>query len=254
MLGWQGCRCGRGHAAPPARILRAGAHRRAVERRTDEPRNATPRKNNRHVAKTVKVLAATGHTIFVIIHDFEFVLSCCMGVVRIEGGEVARDDPVKSDEIDSMGQAFYRERRSTSSRCLWDMLPAASSEHPSRAERRTGGRIDPIAARVEETCFERGTSIAELARRVGDGSQETLARPQRGARHEGRLDCQAMRGVGAGDEILRPALFARSSQKRCFPVRFRRPPASSALNQVIGTPMDSDAINLHPSETLARKA
>ena len=33
-----------GSCSPPAPILRTSAHRRAVERRTDEPRNTTPRK------------------------------------------------------------------------------------------------------------------------------------------------------------------------------------------------------------------
>ena len=37
---------------PPAPILRASAHRRAVERRTDEPRNITPKKRNRHSPTT----------------------------------------------------------------------------------------------------------------------------------------------------------------------------------------------------------
>lgn len=76
----------------------------------DEPTSGLDGKSMKRVAEAVRALASETRAVFVITHDFEFVLSCCTRIVRIEDGTVACDVPVKTDEADRVRKAFYRGR------------------------------------------------------------------------------------------------------------------------------------------------
>ena len=73
----------------------------------DEPTSGLDGDSMRRVAGIVRRLAGEGRIVFVITHDYEFALSCCTRAVRIEGGAVAADVPVRPDRAEAVRAAFF---------------------------------------------------------------------------------------------------------------------------------------------------
>lgn len=73
----------------------------------DEPTSGLDGANMKRTAEAVERLALDGRAVFVITHDFEFVLSCCTRVVRIEGGAVVCDVAVSADRAAEVREAFF---------------------------------------------------------------------------------------------------------------------------------------------------
>lgn len=71
----------------------------------DEPTSGLDYRQMLAVPATLKKLAETGKTLFVITHDPEFILNCCNEVVRMEKGRIQEQYPLQGNEkkmVDSM--------------------------------------------------------------------------------------------------------------------------------------------------------
>lgn len=71
----------------------------------DEPTSGLDYRQMLAVSATLKKLAETGKTLFVITHDPEFILNCCNEVVRMEKGRIQEQYPLQGNEkrmVDSM--------------------------------------------------------------------------------------------------------------------------------------------------------
>lgn len=81
----------------------------------DEPTSGLDGANMRNVSRTIRKLAQIGHTVLVITHDAECALSCCERAIRLEGGHITDDFPIRTVEylLDKIG---YRGGGQVSSR------------------------------------------------------------------------------------------------------------------------------------------
>ncbi len=67
----------------------------------DEPTSGLDRGNMLRVAAEMKALAGEGRTVFVITHDYEFILAACRRILYLRDGEIQADFPLT-------GQSRYR--------------------------------------------------------------------------------------------------------------------------------------------------
>lgn len=72
----------------------------------DEPTSGLDYDNMARVAALFRALAADGHTVFLITHDYELLLRVCTRVLRVESGRIVRDSPMKPGIIPEL-QVFF---------------------------------------------------------------------------------------------------------------------------------------------------
>lgn len=72
----------------------------------DEPTSGLDYENMKRVANIFSRLSADGHTIFLITHDYELLLNVCTRLLRVEGGRIIRDMPLKKEILPEL-QAFF---------------------------------------------------------------------------------------------------------------------------------------------------
>lgn len=80
----------------------------------DEPTSGLDGANMRNVSRIIQKLAQMGHTVLVITHDAECALSCCERAIRLEGGRITDDFPIRTVEylLDKIGYRGSGQRSS----------------------------------------------------------------------------------------------------------------------------------------------
>lgn len=74
----------------------------------DEPTSGLDYNNMQSVKKVMEMLRDEGKYVFVITHDYEFLLSTCDRVLEIEEGKTYRDYPVDSDHLPELRKFFLK--------------------------------------------------------------------------------------------------------------------------------------------------
>ncbi len=73
----------------------------------DEPTSGLDYYHMIQVAKQIEGLKAMGRTIFIVTHDYEFILKCCDFVIHLENGRVAESYELGSDGIEKLKKYLF---------------------------------------------------------------------------------------------------------------------------------------------------
>jgi energy-coupling factor transport system ATP-binding protein len=73
----------------------------------DEPTCGLDAENMRRVAEMIRKMAAEGRTVFVITHDYEFILQTCTRIVRMENGMILDDFPADARTLGRLRGMFF---------------------------------------------------------------------------------------------------------------------------------------------------
>lgn len=73
----------------------------------DEPTSGLDLANMLRVKEIMDLLRAQGKLVFIITHDYEFLLSTCNRVLEIDNGRVAADYPLHRDSLDRLRAFFF---------------------------------------------------------------------------------------------------------------------------------------------------
>ena len=73
----------------------------------DEPTSGLDYYHMIQVAEQIESLKAMGRTVFIVTHDYEFILKCCDFVVHLENGRVDESYELGSDEISRLKKYLY---------------------------------------------------------------------------------------------------------------------------------------------------
>lgn len=77
----------------------------------DEPTSGLDYDNMQRVKEVLEMLRKDGKHIFVITHDYEFLLTTCDRVLEIEDGKVCRDYPVNAEHLQELRRFFLESCR-----------------------------------------------------------------------------------------------------------------------------------------------
>jgi energy-coupling factor transport system ATP-binding protein len=73
----------------------------------DEPTSGLDYYHMIQVASQIERLKAMGRTVFIVTHDYEFILRCCDFVVHLENGRVAESYELESDGVKRLKRYLY---------------------------------------------------------------------------------------------------------------------------------------------------
>ncbi len=86
--------------------IAAGIARNVEVMILDEPTSGLDLKNAQRVKEVLDLLKHMGKRIFVITHDYEFLLAVCTRVLRIEDGAIREDYPVNRQNLPRLQRLF----------------------------------------------------------------------------------------------------------------------------------------------------
>ncbi len=73
----------------------------------DEPTSGLDYYHMIQVAKQIERLKSLGRTVFIVTHDYEFILKCCDFVVHLENGRVVQSYELESDGVKRLKKYLY---------------------------------------------------------------------------------------------------------------------------------------------------
>ena len=74
----------------------------------DEPTSGLDRENMERVALAIRSLAQDGGIVFAVSHDFEFLVSACDRILRLEAGRIADDFVLDESSCKRLGESLWK--------------------------------------------------------------------------------------------------------------------------------------------------